>query len=138
MSRRLTIAVDFDGVLHRYDSPWVAAHVIPDAPVDGAIEWLFRTIQKFDVVIFTTRAKTIRGRWAVRAWLKEHADNLWYESPASVGIEDVKVSFKKLPAIVYIDDRAWRFEGTFPSVQQMHDAKPWNKATKVSLPEQKT
>lgn len=39
---RYTVAVDFDGVLHRYDTPWINAATIPDPPVDGAIEWLSR------------------------------------------------------------------------------------------------
>ncbi len=30
---RYTVAVDFDGVLHAYISPWVNAHTIPDPPV---------------------------------------------------------------------------------------------------------
>src|SRR5205823_39117 len=104
---RYTVAVDFDGVIHRYDSPWVAAHVIPDAPVAGAIEWLFATVQTFDVAIFTTRGKTWRGRRAVRRWLFKHSGlNLWYESPGMRGLEDITVTAKKIAALVYLDDRA--------------------------------
>lgn len=72
MSRRYTLAVDFDGVIHRYDSPWVAPHVIPDGPVDGALDWLLAAVEKFEVVIFSTRRKTWRGRRAVRRWLRKH------------------------------------------------------------------
>lgn len=35
-----TLVVDFDGVLHAYESPWTSPWTIPDAPVEGAIEWL--------------------------------------------------------------------------------------------------
>lgn len=125
---RYTVAVDFDGVIHEYSSPWVDAETIPDGPVAGAIEWLAETIQKLDVVIFSTRCKTWRGRRAVRAWLKQHAGMLWYPSPAaSHGLEDIKLSYEKLSALVYIDDRALRFEGKFPSVTEIHQLKPWNK-----------
>jgi hypothetical protein len=127
MGKRYTIAVDFDGVLHRYDTPFIAPHVIPDGPVDGAIEWLFYAVQKFDVVIFTTRGKTWRGRRAVRAWIKQHADSLWYPSPDTRGVEEITVTAVKPAALVYIDDRAWRFEGRFPKPQEVHDAKPWHK-----------
>jgi hypothetical protein len=127
MSERYTVAVDFDGVIHRYDSPWVNAHTIPDGPVDGAIEWLYRTLQKFDVVIFSTRCKTWRGRRAMRRWLAQHAGNLYHESPASVGVEEVTFSYEKPRALVYIDDRAWRFTGTFPTPHEIHSARPWNK-----------
>lgn len=123
---RYTVAVDFDGVLHSYKKPWVNAHTIPDPPIPGAIEWLAITIQKMDVVIFSTRCKTWRGRRAVRRWLKEHSGMLWYDSPAAQhGIEDVRLSYQKPPALVYIDDRAFRFEGVFPSVEQIHRLKPW-------------
>jgi hypothetical protein len=125
---RYTVAVDFDGVLHSYVTPWVNTHTIPDAPIPGAAEWLAATIQKFDVVIFSTRCKTWRGRRAVRRWLREHCGTLWYESPAYRGVEDVRLSYEKPPALVYIDDRAWRFEGVFPTPEQIHRARPWKVA----------
>lgn len=34
---------------------------------------------------------------------------------------------KKPPTLVYLDDRAIRFEGTFPTAQDIHNARPWNK-----------
>lgn len=123
-----TVAVDFDGVLHSYTTPWVNAHTIPDPPVEGAIEWLAATIQKFDVVVYSTRCKTWRGRRAVRRWLRQHSGNVWNEGPGFRGTEDVKVSYEKPPALVYIDDRAWRFEGdNFPSADEIHRAIPWTK-----------
>lgn len=126
-NERYTVAVDFDGVIHRYDSPWVNAHTIPDAPVDGALFWVYATLQKFDVVIFSTRCKTWRGRRAMRRWLQHHEPGLWYESPGTRGMEDVKLSYEKPPALIYIDDRAWRFDGTFPTAAEIHAARPWNK-----------
>lgn len=41
--QRYTLAVDFDGVLHQYTTPWSNAATIPDPPVDGAIAWLNET-----------------------------------------------------------------------------------------------
>ena len=129
MSKRYTIAVDFDGVLHSYTTPWINAHTIPDEPVVGAIQWLWNMLQDFDVIIHSTRCKTWRGRIAVRRWLKQHAGNLYYECMVGPGLEDVILTHKKLPALVYIDDRAYRFmgPGTFPSVQAIHQLRPWNK-----------
>lgn len=68
---RYTVAVDFDGVLHSYTSPWVSASFIPDPPVPGAIEWLFRTIQKFYIAITSTRNHQRGGVRAMRRWLRE-------------------------------------------------------------------
>lgn len=114
--RNYSIAVDFDGVLHSYTSPWVAADVIPDPPVEGAIEWLNEISKHFEVIIFTTRGKTEAGRCAVRGWLGVH------------GFEFIgEITATKPPALVYVDDRAWRFEGRFPGRQEIHEARPWNK-----------
>ena len=117
---RYTVAVDFDGVLHLYETPWVNAETISDGPVDGAIEWLEEIGEDFNVVIFTTRGKTPEGVAAVRAWLVAQG---W---PAG---GDVKVTAEKPPALVYLDDRAMRFEGVFPSAQEIRDARPWNEQT---------
>lgn len=126
--KKYTVAVDFDGVIHSYTSPWQGAHVVPDLPVPGAIEWLFQMIQKFEVTIFTTRGKSWRGRRAVRQYIRRHAGHLWYEYPGGRGLEDVKVSAKKDAALIYLDDRAVRFDGAnFPTAQQVHAMRPWNK-----------
>jgi hypothetical protein len=130
-NEKYTVAVDFDGVIHSYLSPWVNAHTIPDGPVDGSIGWLYQMLHKFDVVIFSRRCKTWRGRRAIRKWLRFHAGNCYYESPSGPGIEDIRLSFEKPPALVYIDDRAMRFEGTFPTAQEIHKAKPWNKVASI-------
>lgn len=129
MSKRHTVSVDFDGVLHAYTTPWIAPHVIPDPPVEGAIEWLFKVIQHFDVQILTTRARTFRGRWAIRSWLRKHAGlNLYYDSPAGPGLERVKITAVKHPALIYIDDRAYRFDGkNWPSRTRINLARPWHK-----------
>jgi hypothetical protein len=116
---RYTVAVDFDGVIHSYVTPWSEAHIIPDPPVDGAIEWLLNTAEKFNVVIFTTRAKTLAGKLAVRGWLRMHG----------VHVQETEITAEKPAALIYLDDRAYRFlgPGTFPTSEQIHAARPWNK-----------
>ncbi len=128
MSKKYSVAVDFDGVIHSYSSPWIAPHIIPDPPVPGAIEWLSAMIQDFEVIIFTTRGKTWRGRRAVKRWIYDHAGMLWYEYPGNRGLEDVSVTATKPAALIYLDDRAVRFDGsTFPTAKQVHQFRPWNK-----------
>jgi hypothetical protein len=115
---RYTVAVDFDGVIHSYTTPWVNAWTIPDPPVEGAIDWLNEISKKFEVVIFTTRGKEQIGRNAVLRWLKDRG---------FTGIAEVTAV--KPPALVYIDDRGYRFTGptSFPTAQQIHNLRPWNK-----------
>jgi hypothetical protein len=86
-------------------------------------------IQKFDVWIFSTRCRTWRGRRAVRAYIKQDAGNLWYPDPTgAVPLEEIKLTYQKPPCIVYIDDRAYRFDGKhWPSVQELYQHKPWHK-----------
>lgn len=117
---RYTIAVDFDGVIHDYDGNFKASHIIEGKPVEGAIEWLLKIIQKFDVVIHTCRAHGWRGRRAIRQWLKLH-------SGACV-LEDVTITDRKPHALVYLDDRAIRYTGhCFPTATEIHQARPWNR-----------
>ena len=114
------ICVDFDGVIHSYTSGWKGADVIPDPPVPGAIMFLNRLIAMgYEVVIHTTRASDDNpgGAEAIRAWFIRN-DFLY-----SVVITD-----RKMPAEVYIDDRALRFEGSWPSDSQLEwAARPWNR-----------
>jgi hypothetical protein len=123
--RTYSIAVDFDGVIHSYTSPWITAEVIPDPPVPGAIDWLNEISKRFKVIIFTIRGKTGAGRDAVKAWLWEHG----FEA-AGAG-SDLVVTAEKPPALIYLDDRAVRFDGTnFPTSEEIRDLVPWNKKTK--------
>lgn len=128
-----TIAVDFDGVIHSYTSGWQGAAVIPDPPVEGAIEFLVGLTQSedFDVVIFSSRAKTWRGRRAIRAWLQEHGGHFWHEDAFDPGLQSIEVTAVKPAAVVYLDDRAVRFEGSFPDgrkeLEKLMARKPWNK-----------
>ncbi len=117
---RYTVAVDFDGVLHSYVTPWSNEYTIPDPPVPGAIEWLQAMLAGgLDVVIFTTRGRTPAGRDAVHLWLAKH----WPEAP------QLQVTAEKPPALAYLDDRAIRFEGPgrWPTVDEIHKARPWNR-----------
>jgi hypothetical protein len=116
--KRYTVAVDFDGVIHSYVTPWQGAATIPDPPVEGAIEWLNQTVVKFEVVIHTTRGDQPGGNAAVLLWLRQNG----YAGP------DLLVTSKKVPALIYIDDRAWRFEGIFPTEDEIHRARPWYKS----------
>lgn len=131
-AKKYTVAVDFDGVIHSYTSPWVDARTIPDPPVPGAIHWLFRTIQHFEVAIFSTRNFQEGGISAMRDWLRLHADALWAEpGPGYRGLEDITFPLVKPAALIYLDDRALRFDGeNFPEKDEIHQLRPWNKPRK--------
>ncbi len=115
-----TIVVDFDGVLHAYTSGWKGATVIPDAPVDGALEWLAAAVERFEVAIHSARSREKGGIEAMREWLVR-------EGLGERVLEQLKFPRTKVPAHVYIDDRGWRFEGTFPDLDELDAFEPWFK-----------
>ena len=116
---KLTIAVDFDGVIHSYTSGWKGAEIISDPPVDGAIDWLNKIVSDYDVVILSTRGDQENSNEAVKTWLRENG----YTGP------DLLITSHKVPALIYLDDRAIRFTGpgSFPTKEDIFNARPWNK-----------
>lgn len=106
MSRkRYSIAVDFDGVIHRYGKGWHDGTVY-DEPMPGAREALARIHQRYRVVILTTRVNPgLHGGDAqlasVEVWLERHG--------FVKGEHYDEVTHEKVPALVYIDDRALHF-----------------------------
>lgn len=118
---KYSIAVDFDGVVHSYRSPFTENAAI-DPPTTGAIEWLTLMAQHFNIIIHTTRGKNAEGQYLVRRYLLDHG--------LSGEIVDwLDVTNVKHPALIYLDDRALRFNGplSWPTVQEIHQALPWNK-----------
>jgi len=117
-----TVSVDFDGVIHSYESRWQGAYVISDPPVPGAIEWLENICRddRFEVCIFSSRNTQYGGIDAMKNWLLENG----------LSQEDLdKISFplEKPAAVIAIDDRGFHFEGWFPSLDFISKFKPWNK-----------
>jgi hypothetical protein len=96
---RRTICLDFDGVIHSYQSGWQGETVIPDPPIHGVDRAIKRLRKDYRVVVHSARCKTESGRHAVCQWLARH----------NIEVDDV--CGEKPPAFVYVDDRAVRFTG---------------------------
>lgn len=117
------IAIDFDGVIHSYTSPWTKENAIPDGPVPGAFDFIRSLLDNgLDVCIFSTRTSREGATHAMREWL------------SSRGLEQIYIdritfpSTKPSRAILFIDDRAYTFTGqNWPSVEFCREFKPWNK-----------
>lgn len=132
--RKQTISVDFDGVLHAYTSGWRGASVIPDGPVPGAIAWLcdlvdpLRGDDAVKVVVCSARASRPWGWLAIRRWLRrEIFEHMGCDMVRADDIcSTIGVTSRKPAAIVYVDDRAWRFDGkTFPTATELRAHRPW-------------
>ena len=100
------VAIDFDGVIHK-NSKGYHDGTIYDDPVPNAIESIKKLSEHFEIVIYSFKGHPDRpkmggkdGNQLVWDWLEEY------------GIKDcVKdVVWGKPNAIVYIDDKGYRFE----------------------------
>jgi hypothetical protein len=120
--RPRVIAVDFDGVLHRYSKGWDNG-AIYDWPTAGAREFMIELREAgCEIIIFSTRAMnremapgipTTGQKTQVEQWLMYHGipfDSVW-DKPW------------KPPADVFIDDRAIEYRPT--STNPCAEASEW-------------
>ena len=103
-----TIAVDFDGVIHKYSRGWQDGSIYDD-PVDGAIEGIWDLQKTHAVYVHTTRSPDAVARWLASHGVActtdlQELEEFWNNRKI------VLVSQRKLPAIAYIDDRAFLFK----------------------------
>lgn len=104
MSFKQTVVIDFDGCVHSYTSGWKGIDVIPDPPVEGIREAIINIRKKYKVVIVSSRTSCPQGIIAVNKWLEKY----------DIEVDDI--SDTKPPAIVYVDDRAIKFDGNSDSL----------------------
>ena len=100
-----TIAIDFDGVIHKYSKGWQDGDIY-DNPVDGALEAIQKlTYKNYKVVVFTARIE----HGVVRDWIIDELHKCKALQGEPFKIENITVTNIKPQAIAYIDDRAIRF-----------------------------
>jgi hypothetical protein len=131
MPGRPILCVDFDGVIHLYSSPWIDEFTISDGQVPGALQWLNKAREWFEIHIYSARSATPAGRAAMRAWLYTQARNEWPDDAAKPFelLHDITFAHKKPPAFLTIDDRAITFTGEWGNLdpELLRQFKPWNK-----------
>jgi hypothetical protein len=121
------LCLDFDGVCHQYSSGWKGADVIADGPVDGLFEFLENALEVFEVHIFSSRSRLENGISAMLYWFIEQ-EEYWSGGDTNI-TERLHFPEQKPPAHVSLDDRAVTFTGVWPSVEELENFKPWNRAT---------
>lgn len=145
MAFKPILCLDFDGVIHAYTTKWTNAWTISDGPMPGAIKALLDYLDAgFEVAIYSSRSKSIRGRWAMKRWLGKHIADHWVtgtNGPSFVEAEcwgDAAGVYRRFSwpwfkpsAMMTIDDRALTFNGDWLDAAYSPDAirafKPWNK-----------
>lgn len=116
-----TVAVDFDGVISRYDG-WKGPGVF-GGPIEGCREELEKLKEEgWTVIIFTTRGVDID---LVRNYLVKHKipfDHINENRPDA----PKNISDKKVIADCYIDDRAINFDGCWEGMaKKVLEFKPY-------------
>jgi len=114
------VALDYDGVINSYKSGFVAIDNIPDPPVDGAFNFIESLLNEgYKVYINSTRNNDDCGKKAIYNWFLKHG--------MSKDIADqIELASGKPIAKVYIDDRAWLFDGTWPNIRELEYFTPWH------------
>lgn len=123
------LCLDFDGVLHAYDSGWQGAHIVADGPVPGAMLFLFGAADHFKIAVFSSRSDQPFGIAAMKEWLERHFREYWASDRTRADdiLAEIEWPTAKPPAHLTIDDRAVCFEGTWPNIADLQAFKPWNK-----------
>lgn len=139
--RKPILCLDFDGVIHSYTSGWKGAGTIPDEPVAGAVAAILSYLDGgFQVAIYSSRSKSLVGRWAMKRWLGRATADHWEQGhtppclmeaecwgDAYAIVDRIKWPWFKPSAFLTMDDRALTFEGYWPSAAKLMTFEPWYK-----------
>lgn len=130
-----TIAIDFDGVIHKYSKGWHDGTCY-DEPIDGAEKFLHDLMKSddYNVFIFSTRSPRQIKNWLIEKMpdnfgpMAEDCGFMWRGySGWEVKVIPFWIKFwnkkdvlgitkRKLPAVAYIDDRAVKFNGNWEEI----------------------
>lgn len=149
LTRKPTLCLDFDGVIHSYTSGWKGVGQIPDPPTAGFFDWVKEADKYFLLQVYSSRSKEPIGNEAIRRWLIDR----WIEASGGTVMSDfgkagismhfcsspigepavhafnLLISHEKPAAFLTIDDRAWCFDGTWPNPEMLLLYKTWQQMT---------
>lgn len=122
MTKKPILCLDFDGVIHDYKEGWKDG-VIYGNVTPGFFEWAEKAHNHFKLVVYSSRSKTPEGIEAMKAWLLkqlEDSGEQWFVA--------FEFAHEKPPAMITIDDRAVRFDGTWADMdlETLLKFTPWN------------
>lgn len=109
-----SIAFDFDGVIHKYSKGWGDGSIYDDYNRNVLDLMLLLQAIKIPVFILSTREPKQIEEW----WNKQ-----CFSIPCEIISDDCKfwnrvdvvgITNRKLPAQVYVDDRAYKYTGQTP------------------------
>lgn len=122
----MTIAIDFDGVIHAYSKGWNGGEIYDD-PVPGTREALMALKEaKHKIYIFTTRTNKTFGKRDTSVDQKQMIEE--YMAKHDIPYDKIW-TFGKPMADIFIDDRALSFRGDWTDmIEQVKGFQVWNRA----------
>ncbi len=107
MQKRKTIMIDLDRVLNTYEGKY-DENKLPKIRL-GAREFVEELNKDYDLILFTTRNNLKATKWLIENKMDKYFKN---------------VTNVKIPAYIYLDDRAIKFSGDYQNtIKQIEDFK---------------
>lgn len=122
----ITLALDFDGVIHKYSNGWQSGSIY-DEPVSGSIEFIMEMMWKhqWSVFILSTRDPHQIKEWFENKIFKKNSEAGFKVTVINDSITkwtekcNLGITNRKLPATVYVDDRGLTFDGNFENLYRI-------------------
>lgn len=122
-----TLCLDFDGVIHSYQSGWQGADRVDDDPTPGALAFIERAQAHFRVAVFSSRSQQPGGLPAMQRWLDQQLRRYTDANRAAAIYRAIEWPTAKPAAFLTLDDRAMTFCGVWPTIETLRAFEPWYK-----------
>lgn len=119
------LCVDFDGVLHRPVGSYRGPGQIDGVLVEGCLQFLVGASERFEIAVHSGRSQFVEGREAMEAWLSDRAVEQLGQDGADKLMSRVGFPEHKPLMSVGLDDRVIRFDGVYPSIEDLLAFRPW-------------